>query len=205
MYGSEGPAYTETTKKFRKDDPVAILHLSDLMALEWVSRCKDEKLKPDRLRYIIRNGINNMQTRNVVRKAVGGSLSGKLIEWPGYKFEPSKDPSKSDVLNAFLGTPNGVAIVHMLAQHKESLGTRQVANAVVWKVKPISKKQFLEKGPWLWMLFELNEIAPSSAEQTNPKGGPSKVKRADRHTSLSFSLAAGQIWWYVAAATRLHV
>lgn len=162
---SAGPAHTVHTKAKQLDPKKfpKLKHWSDIAFIEWAAVCEEQGVKPASLKYIVRNHITNPETRNVARKVVGGFLATHLKEWPGNQYEAPQEQ-----LQALCGTPNGIGVGHMLAQHSDAMGLhRRVVKAVLFKT-PEESKEFQKGGPNLFMLMQLNEAQDSRPESPDP-------------------------------------
>ena len=94
-----------------------------MVFVEWQSQAESWGLDVRQLNYVFRFEIANADTKEVIRRILGGEES----PWPGVEVS-MRDPAGL----AMLGTPNGLGIAWLLATHKDQLGTRTIESVRVW-------------------------------------------------------------------------
>ena len=77
------------------------------------------------LRYIAHNDISNPITKFVIHRVVPNESESVTVLNAG-----------TDAFLALLGTPNGVGGVHLLMEHKRSLGYKTITKAIVFRKGP---------------------------------------------------------------------
>lgn len=77
------PSKTFDGQTLPPDQVVPLKFASDLIFLNWVFECRQAGASPASLKYYLMPSVINLETRNVVRKIVGGPLVKKLPAWPG--------------------------------------------------------------------------------------------------------------------------
>lgn len=78
-----------------------------------------------KLTFVFRISVANQVTKEIILHAVGGPT--KLQSWPGEDFGVEENAGL-----AMLGTPNGLGIGWLLAQHKADFGVKRVKGVRVW-------------------------------------------------------------------------
>ena len=123
---NESPAHVENPPP--KDQLVPLRSWSDIVFLEWLNQCDPINKEPEKaksLKHVFRNNIINSETEGTVIKASGGHINdvgnydnAKVFDMP------------SDEALAMLGTPNGLGVAYLLAQHKDSIGKQKTVTRI---------------------------------------------------------------------------
>lgn len=112
-----------------KIPPVTVLpdlqQTSDVIWGQWILQAKE---RANNIRYYIVNAITNSATGPIIQSALESADAAPLKKWPGHSFGMDTDEGK-----ALLGTPVGVGIAYLLAQHKAQLGIKTVSKVDVFE------------------------------------------------------------------------
>ena len=96
---------------------------SDLACLCWKDVCENKAEDIRNLRWIIRDTIDNLETKHVIDQVLDQhnvsscNEEEEYITWPGETLSTATYPGQ-----ALLGTPNCYGPMYMLGQHQETLG-----------------------------------------------------------------------------------
>ncbi|KAF1995728.1 hypothetical protein P154DRAFT_610155 [Amniculicola lignicola CBS 123094] len=88
------------------------------------------------LNHIINWGITNKATQTAIGRIMRDSQISYVSPWPGIQVAADGDAGKG-----LLGTPTGVGVGFMLAQHKDVLGNRTVKGVRVFEGNSIAWEQ----------------------------------------------------------------
>lgn len=97
---------------------------SDIMWGQWRLHAG---ARASQIKYYIINAITNSDTGPVIQRAVESGKVAPLKKWPGASFGMETDEGK-----ALLGTPVGVGVGFLLAQHKAQLGNKVISKVDVF-------------------------------------------------------------------------
>jgi hypothetical protein len=109
-------------------------HWSDIAFLQWSTLSTTNASLPP-LKYILRANIQNKDTTDAMSHVLGYNAKVKPYRrdepqrprWPGVSFD-----TDTRAATALLGTPNGIGVGWLLAQHKRELGHKVVDKVVVF-------------------------------------------------------------------------
>jgi hypothetical protein len=135
--------------------------LSDVVYLEFARLMKQSKNPLNKLKGVLRGHVINAETRAIAAKAVGLSatkLHDKSLSLPGRDFDAG-----SDEFAAFIASPNGRAVVWLLATHAD-LGPKIISSVKVYD----------DEGLWILYVFEDRETNPGHT--ADDKNEPSTRK-----------------------------
>ncbi|KAL8735480.1 MAG: hypothetical protein Q9181_002802 [Wetmoreana brouardii] len=104
---------------------VETVHWSDVAFAMWEAVTSFSGLDIKKLRYIAQSSINHVVTLSIIQHLVEGQPKQVKV------LEPNMEG-----FFAILGTPNGVGSVNLLMEHKRQLGTKTIAQAVVFGKTP---------------------------------------------------------------------
>jgi hypothetical protein len=140
---------------------------SDLMFLEYQRKMEEMHKPMTGLKGLLRAGVINSESKNIAAKALGMTTfnGARLPAWPGRDFQ-----ADSDEAAALCASPNGVAAVWLLANHKEQLGH-----------KTISKVRVYGDYNTLSFLFVFEDVDDGSSDDDEEGGvslNPPKEKRS---------------------------
>ena len=146
--GNYTPAYMNANAKWGYPDrPVpGLRHWSDIAYLQWMAPSLQDR--PSDLKAIVRLGIENEDTMSVIDRvtaASGGEIQTNGLTWV----------MNNDVAKAMLGTPNGVGVAWLLAQHQKELGHKVVESVTLFWEKKYSGTEELKFCPSL--VFHLKD------------------------------------------------
>jgi hypothetical protein len=131
---------------------VPLKQYSDVVFLAWQHAAGN---KANGLKYIIRKGILNQETKDVVVQIL--QQRGVANQpWPGLKI-PMSD---RDAL-ALLGSPNGRGAAWMLIQHKKELGWKSFSDVTIFA-----------NGRELCLCFWIQDVQAGGMELDLPQGLP---------------------------------
>jgi hypothetical protein len=133
-------------------DVVPLKQYSDVVFLAWQHAAGN---KANGLRYIIRKGILNKETKDVVAQILQ-QRSVTNQPWPGLKI-PMSD---RDAL-ALLGSPNGRGAAWMLIQHKKELGWKSFSDVTIFA-----------NGRELCLCFWIQDVQAGGMDLDLPQGLP---------------------------------
>jgi hypothetical protein len=129
--------------------------------LEFARLMKQSKNPLNKLKGVLRGHVINAETRAIAAKAVGLSatkLHDKSLSLPGRDFDAG-----SDEFAAFIASPNGRAVVWLLATHAD-LGPKIISSVKVYD----------DEGLWILYVFEDRETNPGHT--ADDKNEPSTRK-----------------------------
>ena len=102
-----------------------LLHYwSDIAFLQYLSTFPSPPPQPLPLNYVLRLGIMNHETCQVLVNIYG---LHECCLWPGLTFDIESEEGQ-----AILGTPNGSGVAWMLIQHKAQLGEKKIKKVTVF-------------------------------------------------------------------------
>ncbi|KAF2794315.1 hypothetical protein K505DRAFT_361196 [Melanomma pulvis-pyrius CBS 109.77] len=117
------PAYEGPNRSPPVTELPNLQHSSDIVFGQWTSIAQGNTKN---IKYIVIWSLANMQSASAVAKALSNTNS-EIGNWPGASFNMDTPEGK-----ALLGTPNGVGVGYMLAQHKAQLGKKTISKVDVF-------------------------------------------------------------------------
>ena len=100
---------------------------SDIAFLQYLSTFPSPPPQPLPLNYVLRLGIMNHDTYQVLGNIFAGHGLHQCHSWPGLTFDIESEEGR-----AILGTPNGSGVAWMLIQHKAQLGEKKIKKVTVF-------------------------------------------------------------------------
>lgn len=134
----------DVAKKAAEEDPDTAMMApplskwSDIVAIQWSEKAASGGAA---LQYVVRSGIRNANTIEMIRKAFKVSGETTVGAWPGVDFEPTDatDALPSDLDDAtqafigLLGTYHAAGPAYLLAQHHDVFGgMRYISKIRIW-------------------------------------------------------------------------
>ena len=105
------------------DNPSPLSQYSDVVFLAWLAAAGPSAKN---LRYIFRGPVADPSTLAIAQSALANR--GKdLVAWPGERLSMAEADTQ-----AILGSPNGLGVGYLLAQHKDVLGVKVVESVTVF-------------------------------------------------------------------------
>ncbi|KAK1951910.1 hypothetical protein LY78DRAFT_697911 [Colletotrichum sublineola] len=111
--------------------------LSDLAFFQWVEGCRHKKASPKSLKVVFRTHITYEPTFALVMQALKEAGHKRV---PGWRNRATFKMGTRQG-DAILGSTHGSGVAWMLIQHKDALGVKEIAEAVVWGHQPRTRKK----------------------------------------------------------------
>jgi hypothetical protein len=151
--------------------------LSDVMYLEFARLMKQSENPLNKLKGVLRGNVINAETRAIAAKAVGLSaakLHDKSLSWPGRDFD-----ADSDEFAALIASPNGRAVVWLLATHAD-LGPKTISSVRVYD----------DEGMWILYVFKgreanTGETADDKDNHSDRKGLVAAAQEPSKNGTIS--------------------
>ena len=153
--------------------------LSDVMYLEFARLMKQSKKPLNKLKGVLRAHVINAETRAIAAKAVGLSASklhDKTLAWPGRDFSAG-----SDEFAALIASPNGRAVVWLLATHSD-LGPKTISSVKVYD----------DEGLWILYVFKDREDDAKNISDDKSKPSGRRDLTVDAHEPLKNNITHGR-------------
>lgn len=123
----------EENARFSGGPIVPLKHWSDVVFLEWQNLPPPETPSP--IKYVVKHQIQDLATKDMLFEACRRHgppyVTGGTTVIPSYETRwtvsaDGRDESGANAFWAILGTPHGIGVAQLLAQHKKWFGVQKV-------------------------------------------------------------------------------
>ncbi|KAF2498912.1 hypothetical protein BU16DRAFT_536886 [Lophium mytilinum] len=120
-----------TYKKYDLNPENERLQWSELTFQQWSEYRKAAGFQSSDLKYIIRDGIVNKGSQNVIKDIWKNLNIDKDQEWETFDFSSTK-AEEVEAAQTLLGTRNGKGVGYMLTDYPDALGKKNIAKVHAW-------------------------------------------------------------------------